>query len=62
MAERRFFLSYSLRERYFAQAVAQHLQHNGLEVWFDIQQLEPGGDWKAEIAADLDSTAGLNIT
>ncbi|GEM_PF-1583520 len=59
MAEHRFFLSYSRQELYFAQAVAQYLQDNGLEVWFDIQQLEPGCDWKAEIVAGLDSTAEL---
>ena len=59
MAERRFFLSYSRQELYFAQAVAQHLRQSGLDVWFDIEQLEPGCDWKAEIAAGLDSAADL---
>lgn len=59
MSERRFFLSYSRQELYFAQSVTQSLQQAGLSIWFDLQQLEPGCDWKAEIAAGLTEATDL---
>lgn len=59
MDGRRFFLSYSRQELYFAQAVAQAVQAAGLDLWFDLQQLEPGCTWKADIAAGLETSAEL---
>ncbi len=45
----KLFLSYSRQELYFAEAVAQKLLDAGFDVWFDIQQLESGIDWKKAI-------------
>lgn len=56
---KRFFLSYSRQELYFAQAVTQTLQAAGLDVWFDLQQLEPGCQWQSEIAAGLEQSTDL---
>ena len=39
------FVSYSRRQLYFAESLALHLQNEGLEVWFDLQQLQAGTVW-----------------
>lgn len=39
------FISYSRKQLYFAEAIALHLQKEGIEVWFDLQQLGAGTDW-----------------
>ena len=39
------FLSYSRRQLYFAESLALHLQKGGLDVWFDLQQLQAGKVW-----------------
>lgn len=53
-AAQRIFVSYSRSEMYYAEAVVLHLQRAGYEVWFDLQQLEPGCVWKDEIDRGLD--------
>src|SRR6185503_11731289 len=43
------FVSYSRKQLYFAESVALKLQQAGLEIWFDLQKLEPGMDWAAAL-------------
>ena len=49
MIEGSVFISYSRQELYFAESLAVSLQEKGVSVWFDIQQLKPGFDWKEGI-------------
>jgi hypothetical protein len=44
------FVSYSRKQLYFAEAVALSLQRAGIEIWFDLQKLEPGIDWSQALA------------
>jgi len=39
------FISYSRRQLYFAESLALHLQKDGIDVWFDLQQLQAGTVW-----------------
>ena len=39
------FISYSRRQLYFAESLALHLQKEGIDVWFDLQQLQAGSVW-----------------
>jgi hypothetical protein len=55
----RLFLSYSRQEFYYADSVTAVLQAAGHEVWFDVQQLTPGLDWKEGIARGLHNCDGL---
>ena len=59
MESSQLFLSYSRKELYFAEAIALHLQAAGIKTWFDLQQLEPGCDWSAEIKRGLTVCDGL---
>jgi TIR domain len=45
----RIFISYSRRDFYFAEQLAVRLRRQGLEVWFDVHELEMGSDWAAAI-------------
>lgn len=51
--QNRVFLSYSRTEMYYAEAVTKSLQDIGFQVWFDLQQLEPGCVWEEEIEHGL---------
>ncbi len=53
------FLSYSREQYYFAKSLALHLQQRGLAIWFDIQQLEPGVHWAADIQDGLTRSTAL---
>ncbi|HVO42936.1 MAG TPA: toll/interleukin-1 receptor domain-containing protein, partial [Aggregatilineales bacterium] len=55
------FLSYSRKQYYFAESIALHLQHRGVSVWFDIQQLEPGVNWQADIEAGLAGCSSVTL-
>lgn len=55
------FMSYSRQEYYFAESLTLHLQHRGLSVWFDVQQLEPGVNWKADIDDGLARSQSLTL-
>lgn len=39
------FISYSRRQLYFAESLALHLQNEGLDIWFDLQELQAGTVW-----------------
>lgn len=43
------FISYSRKQLYFAEAIALHLQKEGIDIWFDLQQLGAGSDWAATL-------------
>src|SRR3972149_4743144 len=43
------FKSYSRKQLYFAEAIALHLQKEGIEIWFDLQQLGAGTDWASAL-------------
>ena len=51
----RVFVSYG-HDDYttFAQSIAQQLEADGHEVWFDAQRIKPGGDWEQYIEDGLD--------
>ncbi len=53
------FISYSRQQLYFAEALSLQLQKVGVEVWMDLQQLEPGSDWQAQISAALQACTAL---
>src|SRR5258706_1132658 len=55
------FLSYSRKLYYFAESLALPLQQRGLSVWFDIQQLEPGVNWQADIEAGLRGCTSVTL-
>jgi hypothetical protein len=54
-----YFFSYSRQELYFAEAAVLALQQAGLNIWFDLQQLEPGCNWSEEIQRGLQDCAGV---
>lgn len=58
-ASRQIFLSYSRSEMYFAEDVVLALQAAGFNIWFDLQQLEPGTNWRADIEAGLATSTAL---
>jgi TIR domain len=43
------FISYSRKQLYFAESVVLKLQQAGLEIWFDLQKLEPGVNWATKL-------------
>lgn len=44
------FISYSRKQLYFAEALVLKLQQAGLELWFDLQKLQPGIQWANALA------------
>jgi hypothetical protein len=61
MTDSLIFMSYSRNELYFAEAVVQALQRAGHKVWFDLQQLEPGCNWEAEIKRGLETCSAVMV-
>jgi TIR domain-containing protein len=59
MGENSFFISYSRRQLYFAEALSLELQKSGLSVWMDLQRLEPGIDWQSQIDKGLRDCTSL---
>jgi isopentenyl diphosphate isomerase/L-lactate dehydrogenase-like FMN-dependent dehydrogenase len=49
------FLSYSRKDYYFAESLAFHLMRQGVPVWLDVRDLEPGKDWERELEDALDA-------
>ena len=48
------FLSYSRKDYYFAESLAFHLLREGVPVWLDVRDLEPGKDWERGLEGALD--------
>lgn len=59
MSNDQIFLSYSRQELYFAEAIVHQLKNNGLNIWFDLEQLEPGSRWFDEIKVGLEQSEAL---
>jgi TIR domain len=53
------FISYSRKQLYFAEAIALHLQKEGMEIWFDLQQLGAGTDWASALKNGYGNCARL---
>jgi hypothetical protein len=49
------FLSYSRKDYYFAESLAFHLLRQGVPVWLDVRDLEPGKDWERSLEDALDA-------
>ena len=49
------FLSYSRKDYYFAESLAFHLLRQGVPVWLDVRDLEPGKDWERGLEEALDA-------
>ncbi len=56
-----YFFSYSRQELYFAESAVVALQKAGVNVWFDLQQLEPGSVWADEIQRGLTDCDGMIV-
>ncbi|MFZ4825849.1 MAG: toll/interleukin-1 receptor domain-containing protein [Phototrophicaceae bacterium] len=54
-----FFISYSREQLYMAEALALRLQAQGVPLWFDIQQINAGDDWRYKIDEGLEQAQGL---
>ena len=55
------FISYSRHQYYFAESLTLHLQKRNLPVWFDLQQIEPGANWQADIEDGLDHCRSVTL-
>lgn len=53
------FVSYSRRQLYFAESLALHLQNEGLEVWFDLQELQAGTNWSDGLKHGVDEAGKM---
>lgn len=53
------FLSYSRVQLNFATALAAELTQSGIKVWFDLEQLKPGTNWREGINNGLENCTGL---
>lgn len=47
------FLSYASEDRAIVERIQQTLDHNGIDCWFDRQQLIGGDDWKSKIIRNI---------
>jgi len=53
------FISYSRKQLYFAEAIALHLQKEGIEIWFDLQQLGAGTNWASALKSGYENCQRL---
>lgn len=51
---KRVFVSYSRRNKTFAERLARDLSDAGLDVWIDFRQIHGGEDWRKEIYRGLE--------
>ncbi|MDO9312847.1 MAG: toll/interleukin-1 receptor domain-containing protein [Nitrosomonas sp.] len=49
------FLSYASEDRAIAERIQQALDHNGIDCWFDRQQLIGGDDWESKIIRNVNA-------
>jgi hypothetical protein len=47
------FLSYARQDQAAVQALRTALENAGLDVWFDLRELQPGESWEREIKANV---------
>jgi serine/threonine protein kinase len=57
-APQHLFISYSRRDKDYAQGLTEHLQHNGFNVWID-SQIEYGDAWFRDIEQAIKSSAAF---
>ncbi len=55
------FISYSSKDRPFAQQVARALEQNGLSVWIDRDDIRAGIKWSSAIQQGLDASAVIVV-
>ena len=53
------FISYSRRDYYFAESLALELMQQGVTVWLDVKDLEPGALWEHDLEDALDRASGV---
>lgn len=58
---RRVFVSYSRRNKTFAERLARDLSDAGLEVWIDFRQIQGGERWRDEIQRGLEKSDFLIV-
>ncbi len=58
---KRVFVSYSRRNKTFAERLARDLSDAGLEVWIDFRQIQGGERWRDEIQRGLDKSDYLIV-
>jgi WD40 repeat protein len=56
---KRVFISYSRRQKTFADRLARDLSDAGLDVWIDFRQIEGGERWRDEIFKGLEKSEGV---
>src|SRR5476649_2431869 len=56
-AHRALFVSYAREDTASAQRIAEALRSNGVEVWFDQNELRGGDAWDAKIRKQIDACA-----
>lgn len=55
------FLSYSRSDSQIVDKIAQDLQREGIEIWFDRQDIKPGQNWKEQIEKALNDASFLIV-
>jgi hypothetical protein len=55
----RVFVSYSRAQFYLAEDLALALGQHGIDAWFDVHRLQPGGDWDGAIVEAVRATDGV---
>ncbi|MDT7782043.1 MAG: hypothetical protein QOF58_462, partial [Pseudonocardiales bacterium] len=55
------FVSYSRRDFHAAEALTSVLTSNGVEVWFDVEQLRPRTDWETAINSAIDRSDAVVV-
>lgn len=55
------FISHAQADEQLAKTIAQGLEANGLDVFIDEQQIMPGDNWAAKIAAGLEESQAMVV-
>ncbi|MDQ3821420.1 MAG: toll/interleukin-1 receptor domain-containing protein [Acidobacteriota bacterium] len=59
MAEQHVFISYSRLDSEFVDQLTETLRHEGIAVWRDTENIQPGTNWQREIEDALSKAAAL---
>ena len=59
MMEPYVFISYARRDEAFVDRLAADLQREGIRVWRDVEQIEPGEQWQQAITDALNKAVAL---